>query len=106
MYCAGVGNTFFYFPVKDIDIDDLYYVCYMIERVARHHRQRNRYVVNAIGKDGFYHLISVANVLHAENPRKVESNWIEDFDLKSGDFDITAVDKKLAEIMPSALDMG
>ena len=35
-----------YFPDEDIEIDDLYFICYMIERVARHIRQKNKYVVN------------------------------------------------------------
>ena len=61
-----------YFPDEDIEIDDLYFICYMIERVARHIRQKNKYVVNTIGKEELYHLISCANVLHCENPLKVE----------------------------------
>lgn len=95
-----------YFPDEEIEINDLYYICYMIERVARHLHQKNRYVVNSIGKDGLYHLISVANVLHSENPFKVEADWIKDYDLKNSDFDITDVDKTLAERVPSALEMG
>ena len=47
-----------YFPDEDITEDDLYFVCYMIERVARHIKQKNKYVVNTIGRDGFYHLLS------------------------------------------------
>ena len=37
-----------YFPEEDIKTDDLFFICFMIERVARHLHQRNRYVVNAI----------------------------------------------------------
>lgn len=95
-----------YFPEEDIEKNDLYFICYMIERVARHIHQRNRYVVNAIGKAGLYHLLSVANVLHAENPLKVEDDLIKEYDLKSSDFDITNVDKDLAEKIPTALEMG
>ncbi|MCR4653190.1 MAG: hypothetical protein K5744_05795 [Eubacterium sp.] len=95
-----------YFPNEDIEKDDLFFVCYMIERVARHIHQRNRYVVNAIGKNELYHLLSVANVLHAENPLKVEDDWIRKYDLKPGDFDITDVDKDLAERIPTPLEMG
>lgn len=95
-----------YFPDEEIDLDDLYFVCYMIERVARHIHQRNKYVVNTIGKEGLYHLISVANVLHSENPAKVEADWIRDYDLKESDFDITDVDKDLAEKIPTPLEMG
>ena len=95
-----------YFPDEEITLDDLYFVCYMIESVARHLKQKNKYVVNTIGKDGFYHLLSCANVLHCENPLKVEADWIEDYNLREGDYDITAVDRELAEIIPTPLDMG
>ena len=77
-----------YFPDEDITEDDLYFVCYMIERVARHIKQKNKYA------------------LHCENPLKVEHDWIEDYSLKDGNYDITAVDRELAEIIPSPLDMG
>ena len=95
-----------YFPDEDIKGDDLYFVCYMIERVARHIKQKNKYVVNTIGKDELYHLISCASVLHCENPLKVESDWINDYHLQKGDDDITKVDEELASIIPSPLDMG
>ena len=35
-----------YFPDEDITMNDLYFICYMIERVARHIKQKNKYVVN------------------------------------------------------------
>ena len=77
----------------------------MIERVARRVKQKNRYVVNTIGRDGLYHLLSCAGVLHCENPLKVEEDWIKDYNLENGSYDITAVDKEMAAI-PSPLDMG
>lgn len=95
-----------YFPDEEIEMNDLYFVCYMIERVARHIKQKNKYVVNTIGRDGLYHLLSCANVLHCENPLKVEEDWIKDYNLKAGDYDVTAVDQELASIIPSPLDMG
>ena len=93
-------------PDEEIEENDLYFICYMIERVARHIKQKNKYVVNTIGKDELYHLISCANVLHCENPLKVENDWINDYDLKQGNYDITNVDKDIAEIIPSPIDMG
>ena len=95
-----------YFPEEEIQLDDVYFICYMIERVARHIKQKNKYVVNAIGKEELYHLLSCANGLHCENPLQVENEWSKEYDLKEGNFDITAVDRELAEIIPSALDMG
>ncbi len=40
-----------YFPDEEITQNDLYFMCYMIERVARHLHQHNKYVVNKIGRD-------------------------------------------------------
>jgi hypothetical protein len=95
-----------YFPDEEIEINDLYFICYMIERVARCIHQKNKYVVNTIGKDQLYHLISCANVLHCENPLKVEHDWIEEYQLVQSDFDITNVDPELVSNIPSPLEMG
>lgn len=95
-----------YFPEEKIQTNDLYFVCYMIERVARKLHQKNRCIVNHIGKDGLEHLISVANVLHAKNPEEVEDEWIEKYGLSKGDYDIALVDRDLVETIPSATQMG
>jgi hypothetical protein len=78
----------------------------MVERVARSIHQKNKYVVNTIGKDNLYHLISCANVLHCENPLKVEHDWIEEYQLSESDFDISKVNPELVSNIPSPLDMG
>ena len=95
-----------YLPDEDITTDDLYFVCYMIEKVARQLKQHNSYVVNKIGKKTLQHLLSVANVLHADNHAKVAQEWIKAYGLEPGNFDITDVDKELAEIIPTSLQMG
>jgi len=95
-----------YFPDEEIKKNDVYFICYMIERVARKLHQRNCYVVNQIGKPNLEHLISVANVLHAENPLAVEDDWIREYHLTEGDTDVTAVNPELVEKIPSAIQMG
>ncbi len=95
-----------YFEEEDIRDDDLFFMCYMIERVARKLHQRNQYIVNAISKEKLYHLISVANVLHAQNPLDVEDEWIREYCLENGTFDITNVDKELVSSIPTAIQMG
>ena len=97
--------TNIYFSDEEITVNDLYFICYMIERVARKLHQRNRYVVNSIGKEELKHLISVANVLHAENPLAVEDAWIRDYALEQGDVDVTLVDKDLVDKIPTPLQM-
>lgn len=95
-----------FFSDEEITRNDLYFICYMIERVARKLHQINKYVVNAIDKKEWTRLISLANVLHCENPLKIEDQWIDEYSLESGSFDITEVDKELAERIPSETQMG
>ena len=95
-----------YFPDEEIKINDLYFICYMIEREARKIKQKNRYVVNSIGENELRHLLSVANTLHSMNPLEVEDEWIGEYSLIQGDFDITQVDKELIEEIPNATQMG
>ena len=98
--------TNIFFPEEEISENDLYFLCYMIERVARILHQRNKYVVNSIPKDEWVRLISLANVLHCENPLKIEHEWIEEYKLKKGHFDITNVDKELVDEIPAETQMG
>lgn len=95
-----------YFPEEEISENDLYFVCYMIERVSRRIKQRNRYTVNQISKDGLNRQLSLAGVLHCENPLKVEADWIEEYCLDCGDFDITDVDRELVRHIPRETQLG
>ena len=90
-----------YFKDEKIQQNDLFFMCSMIERVARKIYQRNKYVVNVLGYENLYHLISLANVLHCENPDKVVDDWINEYHLKKGTFN-----KELCTIIPTPLDMG
>ena len=70
-----------FFEDEVITENDLYFICYMIERVARKLHQRNKYVVNSVEPAEWRRLISLANVLHCENPLKVEQEWIDEYEL-------------------------
>ena len=95
-----------YFPDEDIAENDIFFMCYMIERVARKVHQPNKYVVNAMGEDGLYHEISCAQTSHCENPEKIEQEWIEKYGLQSGSFDVLKVDSELVAEPPTATQMG
>lgn len=95
-----------YFPDEHIGFNDLYFVCYMIERVARRLKQRNKYVVAQLGEEGLYHQLSLAQANHCLNPEQVEYEWIDGYDMKKGDFDITIVDPSLTDKVPSPTQMG
>lgn len=95
-----------FFPEETIQPDDLYFVCYMIERVARRLKQPNKYVANAMGHDDLAKKLSLASVLHSENPLAVEADWIEEYQLQSGSYDVTQVDHELCQKVPTATQMG
>lgn len=96
----------YFFPEEEVTDDDLYFVCYMTERIARQLRQPNRYVVNTIGYDDLVKKLSLADVLHSANPLAVAADWIEEFNLQPGDYDVSVVDKELCPEIPTALQMG
>lgn len=98
--------TNMFFPDEQIGVDDLYFVCYMIERVARNLKQPNKYVANSIGHDELVRNLSLADVLHAENPLAVEHKWIEEYQLEPGNYDVSKVDANLCEKIPTALQMA
>lgn len=95
-----------FFPEDNISEDDLFFVCYMIERIARGLKQPNCYVVNAIGKKHLEEKLSLANALHSDNHEAVAQQWIEEYGMKSGNFDITDVNKELVHYIPTPLQMG
>lgn len=95
-----------YFPDEKITFGDLYFVCYMIERVARSIKQPNRHVVERIGKDGLARQLSIADTNHCLNPEQVVSNWKEEYHLEDGTTDVTRVNSLYTDTVPSATQMG
>lgn len=91
-----------FFNTEELSQNDLYFLCYMIERVARKLHQPNKYVVNALGYDELYRQLSLASVLHCENPFQVEQDWIEQNSLHSGAVDVTKVRADLDVTVPTA----
>lgn len=95
-----------YFPDEKITFNDLYFVCYMIERVARSVKQRNRYVVERIGADGLARQLSIAETNHCLNPEQVVGNWKEEYHLENGSTDVTHINSQYTDTVPSATQMG
>jgi hypothetical protein len=95
-----------FFPDETVTPDDLFFVCYMIERVAREQKQPNKYVVNAMGYDELAKKLSLADVLHAANPLAVAADWKEEYHLAKGDYDVTNVNPELCSRIPTATQMG
>lgn len=96
-------NLFF---EEDVTENDLFFMCYMVERVARKVHQRNAYVIDTIGYQSLAEKISLASVLHCENPEKIEDEWISEYKLENGSFYIENVNSDLADRVPTASEMG
>ncbi|MBD5466100.1 MAG: hypothetical protein HDR22_09870 [Lachnospiraceae bacterium] len=95
-----------FFEEETITKNDLFFICYMVERVARKIHQSNAYVIDAIGYENLVREISLAEVLHCENPEKVQDDWIDNYKLKSGNFYIENVNRELVDKIPTATQMG
>lgn len=95
-----------FFPDEQICKDDVYFVCYMIERIARQLKQPKKYIANAMGHDELAKKLSLADTLHSENPLAVEADWIDEFNLQSGEYDVMNVDPDLCQTIPTATQMG
>lgn len=95
-----------YFQNETITFNDLYFVCYMIERVARTIHRRNSYVAECIGLKELWHELSIAATNHCLNPEQVVHEWIERYHLECGTVDVTKVDPRFTDKVPSATQMG
>lgn len=95
-----------YFPDEQISFNDIFFVCYMIERTARHIKQHNRYVVERMGKEGLERQLSIANTNHCLNPDQVVSDWTDEYGLVQGDFDVTLIDPRFTDKYPTDVQMG
>lgn len=95
-----------YFPDVEIDFNDLFFVCYMIERTARHLKQPNSYVVSKMTKADIERQLSIAATNHCLNPMEVVDAWIEEYGLSAGTTDVKQIDPSFANIVPSEIQMG
>lgn len=95
-----------FFPDECISEDDLKFMCVTIERIARTLKQPNKYIVNTLGYNELVKKISLANVLHCLNPLQTIDDFVKEYHLEQGGFDITKVDKEFADNIPTVIQMG
>lgn len=69
------------------EMNDLFFVCSMIEKVSRESKQKQSYVINKIGKENIKRLYRYADVFHCENPDKISYELIEDNKIDVGTYD-------------------
>lgn len=67
--------------------DDLFYVCTMIEYVARKTHNRTRDIVAKMSDKALAHQLKAACVNHCLSFEQVSDEWIEEYDIQEGTFD-------------------
>lgn len=67
--------------------DDIFYVCTMIEFVARETKNRRRDVVARLSEKNIEHQLKVAEVNHCLSFEQVSDEWIEQYKIPMGNYD-------------------
>ena len=83
--------------------NDFFYVCSLIEYIARQTKNRRGVIVEALGKDGIEKQLYDAEVNHCLSFEQVSDEVIEHYKIQNGDFD-TITDCKYT--VPGFMDIG
>ena len=68
--------------------NDLFFVCSLIEYIARKTKNTKKYVVEKLGKEIIQKIYDLAEVLHSENIDKITQELVEEAEIEIGDYDI------------------
>lgn len=83
--------------------DAIFYVCTMIEYVARVTNNRRRDIIKKLSKKNIEHQLRAAEVNHCLSYEQVSDEWIEQYEITTGDFN--SINECKYEI-PSFIDIG
>ena len=89
--------------MSETERNDLFYVCSLIEYIARKTTNRRRVVAEALGEEGIKKQLLDAGVNHCLSFEQVSDELIEQYHIPTGDFD-TITGCKYS--IPSYLDIG
>ena len=67
--------------------NDLFYLCGLIDYIARKTKNIRSDVVNKLGKERLEKIYDLADVYHCDNLDRVSDDFIEEAEIKDGDFD-------------------
>ncbi len=84
-------------------MNDLFFVCSLIEYIGRQTKNERKTVVNAIGRKGLEHYYKLAEVYHSENIDKVTHEIVVKYHIGQGCYDNVA---KAQESVPTHWDIG
>jgi len=88
---------------EDINANNLFFLCSLIEYIGRKTKNHREVIVNAIGKDDLQHIFNLADVYHCENIDKLTFELTEKHKIENGIFDNIATAKYS---IPTHWDIG
>ncbi|MDY5846394.1 MAG: hypothetical protein SPJ92_07690 [Bariatricus sp.] len=88
---------------EDKKDNDLFYVCSLIEYIARKTKNVRTVVVNSLGKERLEKIYDLADVYHCDNIDHVCDELIEEASIEVGDFDNVS---ECRYAIPSCWDIG
>lgn len=83
--------------------NNLFYLCSLIEYMARKTCNYRSVIVDALGRQRLEHILELADVYHCDNIERVGGDFIEKCQIEQGNFDNVAVCKFM---IPSHWDIG
>jgi hypothetical protein len=72
---------------EERELNDLFFVCSLIEYIARRTKNKRTVIVNALGKAELQHLYDLADVYHSENIDKLTDGLITKYHIRKGSYD-------------------
>ena len=89
--------------MTEIERNDYFYVCSLIEYIARETKNHRGYIVECIGQEGIENLLYDAEVNHCLSFEQVCDEVVEEYKIKEGKFDTIS---ECQYDVPSFLDIG
>lgn len=68
--------------------NDLFFICSLIEYIARKTKNKKSYIIEKIGKENIKNVYNLAEIYHSENIEKVSDELIQKHKIEIGDYDI------------------
>lgn len=83
--------------------NDLFYTCSLIDYMARKTQNTRADIVNQLGRKRIEKIYELADVYHSDNMERVSSDFIDEAQIKTGQFDNV---QECRYAIPSCWDMG
>ncbi len=85
------------------EANNIFFLCSLIDYIARKTKNKRAYIVNKLGKENLQHIYELADIYHSDNIDKVSDDFIEKVKIENGTFDNV---KSCKYTRPNHFDIG